>query len=103
MLEGRVGGKTVECTVKSTDMYGRSVAVCVERGDDVNEWMVRNGWAVAYRAYSKQYVPVSVRRPTSASPTRCWIGSLHPRPCRRLEGNARGEIDFFNARKTCVY
>jgi endonuclease YncB( thermonuclease family) len=54
----RIGGKTVQCTVKDTDQYGRSVAVCAVGGDDVNAWMVSRGHAVAYRAYSKDYVPV---------------------------------------------
>ena len=35
---------------------GRIVAVCRIGGADVNAWMVEQGWAVAYRKYSTDYV-----------------------------------------------
>ncbi|KAK9865555.1 hypothetical protein WJX84_000465 [Apatococcus fuscideae] len=56
-----IGGNDVECQVKNKDMYGRSVAACRVAGragkeGDVNDWMVANGHALAYRQYSKEYV-----------------------------------------------
>ena len=35
---------------------GRIVAVCFAGTEDVNAWMVRQGWAFAYRHYSLDYV-----------------------------------------------
>lgn len=54
-LERLIGGRTVTCTELEVDRYGRSVARCLVNGQDVNAWMVRNGWAVAYRRYSEAY------------------------------------------------
>jgi hypothetical protein len=39
------------------DQYGRVVAVCSAGGEDLNGWMVRQGWALAYRHYSTVYIP----------------------------------------------
>lgn len=55
-LSDRIGRAPVSCEVKDMDRYGRKVALCRLRGDDLNAWMVREGRAVAYRAYSRAYV-----------------------------------------------
>ena len=47
--------------MKNKDQYGRSVAVCKAGGEDLNKWMVANGYAVAYSEYSKDYEEVSPR------------------------------------------
>jgi endonuclease YncB( thermonuclease family) len=52
-----IGRTTVSCKPRDTDRYGRVVAVCRVRGKDMNQWMVQQGWAVAYRDYSQDYVP----------------------------------------------
>jgi endonuclease YncB( thermonuclease family) len=49
-------GQSVTCRGKKRDRYGRLIAVCYAGSDDLNAWMVREGWAVAYRRYSKDYV-----------------------------------------------
>lgn len=56
-LDDFVGRATVTCEKKQTDRYGRIVARCLVRGKDLGEFMVREGWAVAYRQYGKVYVP----------------------------------------------
>eukprot|EP00238_Polyblepharides_amylifera_P000081 CAMPEP_0196570624 /NCGR_PEP_ID=MMETSP1081-20130531/760_1 /TAXON_ID=36882 /ORGANISM="Pyramimonas amylifera, Strain CCMP720" /LENGTH=226 /DNA_ID=CAMNT_0041887167 /DNA_START=291 /DNA_END=971 /DNA_ORIENTATION=- len=55
-LASKVGKQAVSCEVKNKDQYGRSVAVCSTGGEDLNKWMVANGYAVAYREYSKDYI-----------------------------------------------
>lgn len=55
-LADRIGSATVACTPTDRDRYGRTVAVCRADGIDLNAWMVRAGWAVAYRRYSGDYV-----------------------------------------------
>lgn len=55
-LSDHIGRAPVSCTVNDTDRYGRLVAVCFLRGEDLNAWMVKNGWAVAYRRYGLDYV-----------------------------------------------
>jgi endonuclease YncB( thermonuclease family) len=49
------GGKTWTCHVSGTDRYGRSLAVCEVNGEDINRWMVRNGWALSFVRYSHAY------------------------------------------------
>ncbi|MEA9565861.1 MULTISPECIES: thermonuclease family protein [Xanthomonas] len=55
-LDGYLIDKTVRCQQKDTDRYGRVVADCFVQGQSVNGWMVRNGWAVAYRQYATAFV-----------------------------------------------
>jgi len=50
-LEQKIGRSPVECRVSDTDRYGRFVAKCYQKGEDLNAWLVANGWAVAYRQY----------------------------------------------------
>ena len=40
--------------------YGRLISVCRVGGPDLGRWLVRNGWAVAYRRYSRDYVGAEV-------------------------------------------
>ena len=55
-LVGRIGGRTVDCSERDRDRYGRIVAVCRHGGRDVNAWLAGQGWALAYRRYSWAYV-----------------------------------------------
>jgi endonuclease YncB( thermonuclease family) len=55
-LAGEIGGRTVACSERDQDRYGRVVAICRHGGRDVNAWLVEQGWALAYRRYSQAYV-----------------------------------------------
>ena len=48
-LEDIVKSGDVECKEQSKDRYKRSLSVCYVNGVDINEKMVRSGWAVSYR------------------------------------------------------
>lgn len=52
----RDAGGIVRCTGDHVDLYGRLVAVCDAGGDDIGRRLVREGYAVAYRRYGKDYV-----------------------------------------------
>ncbi len=54
-LSDQIGSKSVDCVRRDVDQYGRVVAVCSAGGEDLNAWMVRQGWALAYRHYSTAY------------------------------------------------
>jgi len=54
-LSDRIGRSTVRCDPRDRDRYGRVVAVCFKGAEDLNRWMVANGWAVAYRKYALDY------------------------------------------------
>jgi endonuclease YncB( thermonuclease family) len=55
-LSDQIGRATVRCEERDVDRYGRVVSVCFKGTEDLNRWMVANGWAVAYRRYSLNYV-----------------------------------------------
>lgn len=56
-LADRIGRAAVTCEGKQHDRYKRLVATCSAAGVDLNAWLVEQGLAVAYRKYSKAYVP----------------------------------------------
>jgi endonuclease YncB( thermonuclease family) len=51
-----INNKKVICDVKDTDKYKRYISVCFVNNVDMNKFMVKNGWAIAYRYYSKDYI-----------------------------------------------
>ncbi len=55
-LADLIGRRPVQCEQRDTDRYGRVVAVCRVGGTDLGAWLVRRGYALAYRRYSKDYV-----------------------------------------------
>ena len=56
-LKIKIGSKSVTCKVQDKlDRYKRYVGVCFLEDVNLNKWMVRNGHAVAYRRYSKDYI-----------------------------------------------
>ena len=48
----QIGRAIVHCEPRDIDRYRRIVAVCFKGTEDLDRWMVANGWAVAYRRYS---------------------------------------------------
>ena len=87
-LAGEIGGRTVACSERDRDRYGRLVAVCRHDGQDVNAWLVAQGWALAYRRYSRAYV----HEESSARAARrgIWRGEfVAPWDWRRAERLAR--------------
>lgn len=55
-LSDRIGQSTVGCVRTDIGRYGRVVADCFKGPENLNRWMVQEGWAVAYRQYSTAYV-----------------------------------------------
>jgi endonuclease YncB( thermonuclease family) len=55
-LSDRIGRRPVSCMVRDVDRYDPAIAVCMEGGEDLNRWLVSEGWAVAYKRYSRDYV-----------------------------------------------
>lgn len=58
------------------DRYGRIVSVCHAHGEDLNGWMVANGWAMAYRDYSRDYV--QQEQSAAAAKVGIWQGDFVP-------------------------
>ena len=55
-LERLVKGQDVACKGDTRDRYKRLIAVCYVGQLNINEQMVADGWALAYRRYSTDYV-----------------------------------------------
>lgn len=48
-----VGRRTAHCEEQYRDRYKRAVARCSVDGVSMEDWLVRNGWALDYPRYSK--------------------------------------------------
>lgn len=61
-LQSRAHG--ISCTGESTDHYGRVIGRCSSGGQDVNAWLVLNGWALAEYAtdYADQEIQAKAAR-----------------------------------------
>jgi len=56
-LAKKIDRSQVRCIVQDKlDRYKRYIGVCFVKAINLNQWMVRNGHAVAYRKYSKDYI-----------------------------------------------
>ena len=55
-LMDKINGSEIKCISTSKDRYKRYIATCFKEKTNLNQWMVRNGFAIAYRRYSKKYV-----------------------------------------------
>lgn len=73
-LTGATAGKVVTCKGEKRDRYGRLVAVCYAGDDDLNAKMVREGWALAYRRYGKDYIPQETQ--ARAASSGLWQGQF---------------------------
>lgn len=55
-LAERTDGAAISCWRTDTDHYGRMIGVCMRGNENLNRWLVQQGWAVAYRQYSADFV-----------------------------------------------
>ncbi len=89
-LDDKIAGRPVACAEKDRDRYGRIVAVCRAGGQDLNAWLVAEGWALAYRRYSTDYV--DEEGTARAARKGVWRGPFVPpwdwRRGQRLEATA---------------
>ncbi len=46
----------IKCCIHGKDRYKRLIGTCFIKDLNINEWLVKNGWALAYRKYSKEYI-----------------------------------------------
>ena len=55
-LVAHVAGREITCTSSGIDAYKRTLGACRLNGEDLNRWMVQEGWALAYVKYSSVYI-----------------------------------------------
>ena len=83
-LKKIIGSRKVSCIKKTKDRYKRSISICYVDGKDINSLMVKQGWALAYRKYSKKYVKDEVI--AKSNKAGMWSGDfIAPWKWRRLK------------------
>ena len=57
ILIKKIGDNKVECISEGKDRYKRTLAECFVNDESLSIYLVRNGYAFAYRKYSKKFIP----------------------------------------------
>ena len=73
-LRNKIGRSSIACEGTKRDRYGRFLGICYLDELDLNGWMVRNGYALAYRRYSRRYV--SAEREARENGRGLWAGEF---------------------------
>ena len=55
-LIAKVTNNKISCTDEGKDVYGRVLGECFVNGESLSSYLVREGFAFAYRKYSNKYV-----------------------------------------------
>ena len=55
-LVEKINNQKVNCKKITTDRYKRIVAECFVNNESLSSFLVKNGYAFAYRRYSKQFI-----------------------------------------------
>jgi endonuclease YncB( thermonuclease family) len=56
LLIEKIANQEVSCIRESKDQYGRTLAECFIGKESLSSYLVRNGYAFAYRKYSDKFV-----------------------------------------------
>ncbi len=75
-----IDGEAVECRLEGRDRYRRHLGICAAAGRELNAAMVRDGWAVGYRAHA------DAERDARFARRGLWAGSFErPEEWRRAQ------------------
>ena len=55
-LKNFINNRTIKCISENKDRYNRYLSTCYIKKININSWLVKNGYAVAYKKYSKKYI-----------------------------------------------
>ena len=56
LLVKKIGNAIPECISEGKDAYKRTLAECFVNGESLSKFLVRSGYAFAYRKYSKKFI-----------------------------------------------
>ena len=56
ILVEKIGNDKVECISEGKDKYKRTLAECFVNDESLSSYLVRSGYAFAYRRYSKKFI-----------------------------------------------
>jgi endonuclease YncB( thermonuclease family) len=85
-LAHHIGGRPIECLPDGVDRYHRTLAVCQVGEENLNTWVVREGFALAFIKYSRAYLDEGVEVPITLVAPSAAIFVLLP-PGRGWQGN----------------
>ena len=82
-LIDKINKSQINCVSSGRDRYKRYLATCYKDKINLNKWMVRNGLAVAYKKYSKDYLGDEIY--AKENKLGLWKGSfIRPEKWRKL-------------------
>ena len=73
-LKDLIRSDYIQCDTNGRDRYNRYIGVCYKNDINLNSEMVINGWAIAYRYYSLDYV--KEERIAKSKKVGIWIGEF---------------------------
>tara|TARA_B100000768_G_C10896499_1_gene215838 strand:+ start:26 stop:505 length:480 start_codon:yes stop_codon:yes gene_type:complete len=56
LLVNKIGNKHIKCISEGKDQYKRILAECFVNNESLSSYLVRSGYAFAYRKYSKKFI-----------------------------------------------
>ena len=56
LLVNKIGNQTPECISEGKDVYKRTLAECFINGESLSAFLVKSGYAFAYRKYSDKFI-----------------------------------------------
>ena len=56
ILINKIGNNNVECIREGRDQYQRTLAECFVNDESLSSFLVKSGYAFAYRKYSKKFI-----------------------------------------------
>ena len=56
LLVKKIGNNIPKCISEGKDVYKRTIAECFVNGESLSKFLVRSGYAFAYRKYSKKFI-----------------------------------------------
>ena len=56
ILINKIGNNIVKCVSEGRDQYKRTLAECFVNNESLSSYLVKSGYAFAYRKYSKKFV-----------------------------------------------
>ena len=82
-LINKINKSTIKCISLSKDRYNRYLATCYKDQTNLNKWLVRSGFAVAYKRYSKKYLNDEIHAKNNSLGV--WQGTfIRPEKWRKL-------------------
>ena len=73
-LKNLIQNDHIKCDANGRDKYNRYIAICYKNNINLNSEMVIQGWAIAYRYYSLDYV--KEERIAKSNKLGIWIGKF---------------------------